>query len=64
MVEFEEIHWLKENRECTNYGEDTEFKTIADCVAKEQEKIVKPSLDVRSPGWQLLVVQTCARDKI
>ena len=48
-IEFEEVHWHEESGECTNYGEGTQFKTIADCVAKEQEKIVKPLLGCQVP---------------
>ena len=33
LVEFEEVHWLEESGECTNYGEGAEFKSLAHCVA-------------------------------
>ena len=49
MVEFEEIHWDEESGECTNYGEGEEFKTYADCVAHEQDKIFQPILGCQVP---------------
>ena len=49
LVEFEEIHWLKESGECTNYGEGAEFKTIADCVANKQENVFSPILGCKVP---------------
>ena len=49
LVEFEEIHWLEESGECTNYGEATEFKSFADCVADQQEKIFRPILGCQVP---------------
>ena len=49
LVDFEEIHWLEESGECTNYGEEAAFKTFADCVATEQEQIFKPILGCQVP---------------
>ena len=48
-IEFEEIHRLEESGECTNYGDGTEFKTYADCVANEQEKLFRPLLGCMVP---------------
>ena len=48
-VKFEEIHWDEESGECTNYGEGEEFKTYADCVAHEQDKIFQPILECQVP---------------
>ena len=48
-INFEETHWLEESGECTNYGEGAEFKTFADCLANEHEKIFKPILGCNVP---------------
>ena len=49
LVDFEEIHWMEESGECTIYGEGAEFRSLADCVANEQEKIFKPLLGCQVP---------------
>ena len=38
-VNFQNIVWREENLECTNYGEDSEFKSYAECVSSQQPKI-------------------------
>ena len=48
-INFEETHWLEESGECTNYGEGADFKTFADCLANEHEKIFKPILGCNVP---------------
>ena len=50
-ISFEEIHRLEESGECTNYGDEAEFKTYADCVAYEQEQIFKPLLGGCMVPW-------------
>ena len=50
-IGFEEIHRLEESGECTNYGDEAEFKTYADCVAYEQEQIFKPLLGGCMVPW-------------
>ena len=49
LVDFEEIHWMEESGECTIYGEGAEFRSLADCVANEQEQIFKPLLGCQVP---------------
>ena len=48
-IDFEEIHLLEKSGECTNYGDDAEFKTYADCVANDQEKLFQPILGCMVP---------------
>ena len=50
-ISFEEIHRLEESGECTNYGEEAEFKTYADCIAHEQEQIFQPLLGGCMVPW-------------
>ena len=49
MIDFEEVHWMKNTGECAVYGEGEDFKTFADCVANEHEKIFNPILGCRVP---------------
>ena len=48
-LSFEEIHWLEESGKCSDYGKEAEFKTYADCVANDHEKIFKPILGCNVP---------------
>ena len=45
-VSLEEINWLEESGECTNYGEAS---TYMDCIANEQKKIFEPILGCMVP---------------
>ena len=46
-IDFQEIHWMDD--QCTNYGDSAAFKTYADCIADEQEKIFRPFLGCMVP---------------
>ena len=48
-IEFEQIHWMEESGECTNYGADAEFMSLADCVLNEHDKIFQPILGCLVP---------------
>ena len=38
-VNFQNMVWSEENLECTKYGEDSEFKSYAECVSSQQPSI-------------------------
>ena len=41
-ITFEEIHWMKEQGECANYGKDEKYLSYADCIANDHEQKFKP----------------------
>ena len=43
-LDLEEMHWMEGNGECTNYGVGRAFKTYADCIANDYDKIFRPRL--------------------
>ena len=48
-ISFEEVHWLEEGGRCDTYGDDSKFKTFADCVAQEHAEIFNPILGCDVP---------------
>ena len=48
-IELEEILWNEESGECSNYGVGKPFLSYADCIANEQEKVLKPLLGCMVP---------------
>ena len=49
LIDFEEINWIEESGECTNYGVGKDFMSMADCVSKTQEKIFEPLIGCLPP---------------
>ena len=49
VIDIEEIQRMPESGECMMYGEGSEFKTYADCVADEHEQTFKPILGCLPP---------------
>ena len=48
-ISFEEVHWLEDAGECIAYGEEAQYLSYADCVAKEHAEIFHPILGCRPP---------------
>ena len=48
-LDLEEINWMDDMGECTSYGDGQTFKTYADCVASENDKVFRPLLGCRIP---------------
>ena len=49
LIDLEEHHLLEESGECTEYGENKEYNSYADCVASEQDKVFRPLLGCGIP---------------
>ena len=49
VVDLEEIQWLPDSGECMIYGNGADFKTYAECVANEHEKIFNPIMGCLPP---------------
>ena len=49
QIDLEEINWLQQSGECTNYGGGEAFKTYGECVAASQHQSLGPLLNCVVP---------------
>ena len=49
LIDLEEHHLLEESGECTEYGENQEFQSYADCVATEHDSLFSDALRCSVP---------------
>ena len=63
-IHLEEVQWSKTAGECSLYGDEEDFKTLADCVAKEHEQIFEPILGCPVPWLSAPQNQNICKGKI